>query len=127
MAKVNLIQKKIVADKNEIILFQIMLYCFLHKISLSDNEMRCIEDLSIVGESDLSEYCMDASEKNFFKSPQSVRNFLCKAEGYGLVKKEGGSKKKVSVSESIGIETKGNIIINLNMIYASKENQGSDS
>ena len=122
MAKANLIQKKIIVGKEDIILFQIMTYCFLNDLKISHNEMLCIMDLALNGESDLSEYCMNASEKNFFTSSQSVRNFLCKAEKYGLVVKKGDKKTKVSVGD-IGIKTEGNIIFNLNLIYAVKEDK----
>src|SRR6218665_2985951 len=111
MATVNQQSKKSKMDTWNIIKYQILTHCFLEKISVSDSDLQCLVLLSLRGESELTTFCTEVYNKNIFKSPQTVRNALSKAEKKKLIIKQGKSKKKIIINPSINIQTKGNILL----------------
>lgn len=117
MAKANLVQKKVKLGYKDIIQYQLITYCFMQKIKLSDNELECLTLLGTQGNAELSVFCKSAVQEKVFKTPQTVRNFLTKAYKLNLVTKEGTNKKQISLNNNLKVQTKGNIILDFKMFH----------
>lgn len=111
MAVVNQVDKKAKLDTFSIVQFQILTHCFLFGIVLSSAELKCLSILAIEGEQELNYFCQNIHAQSIFKSSQTVRNAISKAEKNNLVVKEGKSKKKISINSDIKVQTKGNILL----------------
>ena len=95
MALVNQVQKKVKMPKWDVVKFQILTHCYINKIAMSDSDLNCLTLLSFNQPIELTHFCYDASseEEGIFKSPQTVRNCINKAEKNNLVLKETLIKK----------------------------------
>jgi hypothetical protein len=113
MAKVNVIDKKVEMLPMDIIRFQLLTHFFIHKVPMSESEVSCLSLLGSCGESELAEFCNAAVVQGVFKTSQTVRNFLTKAEKEGIVVKIGKSRKKISLNPELKIVAGGNILLNL--------------
>lgn len=111
MAVVNHVEKKAKINGLAAVRFQIITHCFLSGITLSTSEVDCLAFLAIAGEQELNSFCQKAATQNLFKSAQTVRNTIGKAEKFDLIIKEGKSKKKIYINPSLKIQTKGNIFL----------------
>lgn len=129
MAVVNKVQKVGHMDLWDIIKFQIHLYCHLNDIHISESDLESLTLLAINGEAELTIFCNAAckpDERNkdhdltyeleIFKSPQSVRNCINKLENLKLIEKKGKSKKKISVSSDLQIQSEGNIFVEVKFL-----------
>lgn len=116
MAVVNHVEKKAKIDLPAAVRFQIMTHCFLSGIVLSTSEIDCLSFLAMEGEQELNAFCQKATSLNIFKSAQTVRNTVSKAEKYNLVMKEGKSKKKIFINPSMKIQTEGNIFLDYKFV-----------
>lgn len=117
MAKANLVQKKVKLGYRDIIQYQLITYCFMEKIKLSNNELNCLTLLGAYGNHELSDFCNSAVEENIFKTAQTVRNFLTKAYKLNLISKEGANKKKISLNNNLKVQTSGNIILDFKLFH----------
>lgn len=104
-----------------IILFQIITHCFLKNIKLSDSEKSCLALLGVEGEIEISKFCVEAVKQEYFKTTQSVRNFVTKAEKLDLVSKIGTTKKCVKISDSVEIVSEGNIYFKTEFAYVAEK------
>lgn len=111
MALVNQIEKKVQMQPWDIVKYQILTHCYLNKIQVSDADLECLTLLSIAGEQELTVFCTEVHAKNIFRSSQTVRNALTKAEKKNLITKEGKSKKRIAINPSLKIQTTGNILL----------------
>jgi len=127
MSKVNLVQKKVQMNRDDIIRYQIVTHCFVNNIHLSINELDCLTLLGLSSEVILADFCNTAVEKKIFKTPQTVRNFLTKAQKNGLVgkitDKSAGNKKKIFLPSDLKIQTDGNIVLDFKMIHLVTQEQ----
>tara|TARA_R100000734_G_C3309140_1_gene99799 strand:- start:795 stop:1166 length:372 start_codon:yes stop_codon:yes gene_type:complete len=123
MAKANLVSKKVKMAYRDIIQYQLMTYCFMENIKLSDNELSCLTLLGAYGDYELSDFCNSAVEEKIFKTPQTVRNFLTKATKLKLVDKNGTNKKKISLNNNLKIQTKGTIVLDFKLFYIATQEQ----
>ena len=57
MAKFNVVDKKVNMSLEEIIKFQIMTYCYIHKITLSESDLACLTLLGLNKKVELSDFC----------------------------------------------------------------------
>ena len=121
MAIVNQVRKKIRMDQWDIVRFQLTVYCYLNRISISDLDLNCLALLAILGDKELGEFCDIATKSKIFGSNQSVRNALAKAEKKQLINKTGKSKKRVSVSPSINVLVGGNILLDYKIFRVEPE------
>jgi hypothetical protein len=110
-AKVNQVEKKTTMSRWEIVKYQILTYCYLKNIQVSDSDLECLTLLSIKGESELTVFCAEVYAKNIFQSSQTVRNALTKAEKKNLILKDGRSKKRITINPAMNIQTDGNILL----------------
>lgn len=111
MAVVNQVVKKAKLDKFAIVQFQILTHCFLSDIVLSPAELTCLSMLALDGEQELNSFCQNMHSRSVFKSSQTVRNAISKAERNNLVVKEGKSKKRIKISLEMKVQTEGNILL----------------
>ena len=111
MALVNQVEKKAKLDKFSVVQFQILTHCFLSSIPISTAELTCLSLLALDGEQELNSFCQKIHAQSVFKSSQTVRNSISKAEKNNLVVKEGKSKKKIKIHPDMKVQTKGNILL----------------
>lgn len=113
MALVNQVQKRVKMPKWDIVKFQIMTYCFINRISINESDLNCLTLLSFNEPIQLTDFCYDASSEEgwIFKSPQTVRNAINKAEKQELVVKDTKNKKMISLNPSIKIQTEGTVLL----------------
>lgn len=121
MAKVNVVNKKIKLKYADIIKMQFTVYCFFNNLSLSDNEINCLVVLSSYNDYVLSDFCGMITKMKIFKTSQTVRNFISKAQEMNLVIKTGDSKKKIKINPDLNIESAGNILLNYQFLYVSEK------
>jgi hypothetical protein len=119
MAVVNQVEKKAKLDKFSIVQFQILTHCFLSGIVLSPAELTCLSMLALDGEQELNSFCQNMHSQSVFKSSQTVRNAISKAERNNLVVKEGKSKKKIKISSEIKVQTDGNILLDYKFLFVA--------
>jgi hypothetical protein len=113
MALVNQVQKRVRMPKWNIVKFQILTHCYINNISMSESDLNCLTLLSFNEPIELTHFCYDAStdEDWIFKSPQTVRNCINKAEKNGLVIKDDSNKKLIKLNPVLKIQTQGNILL----------------
>ena len=114
MAIVNKVDKKVKMSKDEIIKYQILTHCFLNNIQISTSDLDCLCELSKKGISELTEFCNEISNKGIFKSSQSCRNAITKAEKKNLIIKNGSNKKTISLN--MNIETEDTILLDIKIL-----------
>ena len=113
MALVNQVRKNVRLQKWDIVKFQILTYCYINKILLSNADLECLTLLSFNQPTELSSFCSDASIEDdaIFKSPQSVRNSLNKSEKYNLITRSSKNKKIIKLNPNLKIQVEGNILL----------------
>jgi len=113
MALVNQVQKRVKMPKWDIVKFQILVHCYINRITMSDSDLNCLTLLSLNQPIELTEFCYEASseEEWIFKSPQTVRNCINKAEKNGIVVKDPNNKKIISISPVLKIQTEGTVLL----------------
>lgn len=113
MALVNQVQKRVKMPKWDVVKFQILVHCYINRITMSDSDLNCLTLLSLNEPIELTEFCYEASseEEWIFKSPQTVRNCINKAEKNGIVVKDPDNKKIISINPSLKIQTEGIVLL----------------
>jgi hypothetical protein len=121
MALVNHVKTKMkLSTVTDIVKYQLLVCCFTRNLKLSNNELDCLTLLALSGVQDLSEFCNVAVDNSIFKSPQTVRNFLSKAELNKLIIKEGTTKKAIKLNEALQIHTHGSILLDYQVLYVTE-------
>ena len=126
MAIVNQVQKRVRMPKWDVVKFQIMTYCFINRISINESDLNCLTLLSFNSPIQLTDFCYDASSEEgwIFKSPQTVRNAINKAEKQELVIKDNNNKKIISLNPKIKIQTEGTVLLDYKFLsHDSKETE----
>lgn len=121
MALVNQVTKKVKMSLTSVVKYQILTYCYLNSIDVTNSDLDCLTLLAIEGETELTEFCNLGYDNDIFKSPQSVRNAITKAEKKELVLKRGEGRKIISVNPVMSIQT--NLPILLDFKFAAIESQ----
>jgi len=118
MALVNQVQKRVRLPKWEIVKFQIFTHCYINSITMSESDLNCLTLLSFNEPIELSNFCLDASSEEdwIFKSPQTVRNSINKAEKNGLVIKDVNNKKMIKVNPDLKIQTDGVVLLDYKFV-----------
>ena len=123
MALVNQVQKRVRMSKWNVVKFQILTHCYIKKILLSDSDLNCLTLLSFNEPIELTSFCYDASseEDPIFKSPQTVRNCINKAEKNNLVTKDIENKKLIKLNTELKIQTEGTILLDFKFLGDESE------
>lgn len=138
MAKVNVVNKQVRMDLDDIIKYQLITHCYINRIALSELDLDCLINLGKMGESELTEFCSIMAEKRLEEklktwkpsrpnerkpdpSPQTIRNVLIKVEKDKLLIKAGKGRKKISLNPDLKIQLKGIIMLNYKIIRIEPE------
>ena len=116
MAVVNKVDKRVKTSKDEVIKYQILTYCFLNDIQISLSDLNCLTELAKRGRKELTSFCEYISKKGIFKSSQSCRNALAKAEKKKLIIKDGSNKKTIYLNQDINVQTEGTILLDYKIL-----------
>jgi len=113
MALVNQVQKRVKMPKWDVVKFQILVHCYINRITMSDSDLNCLTLLSLNEPIELTEFCYEASSEEgwIFKSPQTVRNCINKAEKNSIVIKDSNNKKIISINPTLKIQTEGTLLL----------------
>ena len=111
MAIVNKVDIKVKMSKDEVIKYQILTYCFLNNLLISNSDLNCLCELAKEGKIELTSFCSLISKKKIFKSSQSCRNALAKAEKKNLIIKKGSNKKTIIINPDMNVQTEGTILL----------------
>lgn len=113
MALVNQVQKRVKMTKWDVVKFQILTHCYINRITMSESDLNCLTLLSFNQPIGLTDFCYDASSEEswIFKSPQTVRNSINKAEKNKLVIKDASNKKQIMLNPDLKIQTQGSILL----------------
>jgi hypothetical protein len=112
---------------DSIIRFQIMVHCYLYGIVLAPAKIDCLTLLGITGECDLTAFCELMVEKGISTSIESSRNMLACIQKKGLIAKNGGYWKTISLHPDMSIKTTGNIWVDIDMLYKEPVNGTEES
>jgi hypothetical protein len=124
MALVNQVQKRVRISKWDVVKFQILTHCYINKITMSESDLNCLTLLSFNQPIELTNFCLDASAEEdwIFKSPQTVRNSINKAEKQGLIIKDTSNKKLIRMNPDIKIQTEGTVLLDYKFLgYDTEE------
>ena len=116
MAVVNKVDKRVKTSRNLVIKYQILTYCFLNEIQISNSDLNCLAELAKKGRRELTSFCEYISKKGIFKSSQSCRNALAKAEKKKLIIKDGSNKKTIYLNQDINVQTEGTILLDYKIL-----------
>jgi len=131
MAKFNVVDKKVGMTLEDIIKFQIITYCYINNVTISDAELNCLTVLGLNKKVELSEFCNACCDpenrdktpvieftKVIFKTPQTVRNCLARMTNHNIINKYGiGHNKTVELNPALTIQGSGNILLNFKFYY----------
>jgi hypothetical protein len=126
MALVNQVQKKVKMPKWDVVKYQILTHCYINRIAMSESDLNCLTLLSFNQPIELTNFCLDASSEEdwIFKSPQTVRNCINKAEKNGLVIKDSNNKKLITLNPSLKIQTEGTVLLDYKFLgYDTQESK----
>jgi len=121
MAIVNKVEQKIRVSLSQTIEFQILTYCFFNDIQISNSDLKCLTELAKIKSVELTSFCNDVTNKNIFKSPQSARNAMTKAEKKNLIVKLGVNKKKISLNKAMNVQTEGLVLLDYKILGSESE------
>lgn len=128
MAVVSQIEKKVVMTNWNVVKFQIVTYCYILNIQVSEADLNCLTYLALEGEQELTNFCNKVFSRKIFSSPQSARNSITKAEKKKLIVKEGKNKKKIFINPDMKVISSGNILLNFKVLsLAPQESQTADT
>jgi len=130
MAQVKIVNKQVKLELDEIIRFQLITYCYINNVSLSELDLDCLTTLGKMGTSELTDFCNIMADKRLEEkmkthkvkgkpleaSPQTIRNALIKIGKENLLLKEGKGRKRISIHPSLNIQTEGNILLNYKIV-----------
>ncbi len=118
MALVTQVEKRVKMSKWDAVKFQILTHCYINRIAVSESDLNCLTLLSFNQPIGLNDFCYDASSEEswIFKSPQTVRNAINKAEKQNLVVKDPENKKQIMLNPEIKIQTEGTILLDFKFL-----------
>jgi hypothetical protein len=113
---VNKVDKRVKLDKREVVKYQILTYCFLNGVQVSESDLNCLTELGLLGEDELTSFCSKVAEKNIFKSPQSARNAITKAEKKNLLVKNGKNRKTIKLNDVLNVQVNGTVLLDFKFV-----------
>jgi hypothetical protein len=80
--------------------------------------LNCLTLLSFNQPVELTDFCYDASSEEgwIFKSPQTVRNSINKAEKIGLVIRSDDNKKSIILNPNMMVQTEGTVLLDFKFL-----------
>jgi len=85
--------------------------------------LNCLTLLSFNQPVELTDFCYDASSEEgwIFKSPQTVRNSINKAEKIGLVIRSDDNKKSIILNPNMMVQTEGTVLLDFKFLGADSQ------
>jgi hypothetical protein len=129
MALVNQVQKRVKMPKWDIVKYQILTHCYINRITMSESDLNCLTLLSFNEPIELTHFCYDASSEEdwIFKSPQTVRNCINKAEKNNLIIKDSTNKKVIMLNPQLKIQTTGTVLLDYKFLANDTQEAESNS
>jgi len=129
MALVNQVQKRVKMPKWDIVKYQILTHCYINRITMSESDLNCLTLLSFNQPIELTHFCYDASSEEdwIFKSPQTVRNCINKAEKNNLIIKDSTNKKIIMLNPQLKIQTTGTVLLDYKFLANDTQEAESNS
>ena len=93
-----------------------MTYCFFKEIVISNSDLKFLMHLSKNDNIELTKFCIKLVNGNIFKSPQSARNAITKAEKKGLLNKSGINKKTITINKNMNIQKSGLVLLDYKIL-----------
>ncbi len=122
MALVNKVELQVKSSIDTTIRYQIMTYCFFNDILISNSDLNFLSELSKKNNIELTKFCVELVDKEIFKSPQSARNAVTKAEKKGLLIKNGKNKKTIHINNKMNVQISGLVLLDYKVLGSeSKE------
>jgi hypothetical protein len=96
---------------------------------MSESDLNCLTLLSFNEPIELTHFCYDASSEEdwIFKSPQTVRNCINKAEKNNLIIKDSTNKKVIMLNPQLKIQTTGTILLDYKFLANDTQEAESNS
>ena len=116
MAVVKKVDLKLKVNIDESIKYQTLTYCFFNDILVTNSDLKFLCELSKTPNIELTKFCVQLVSMNIFKSPQSARNAITKAEKKGLLSKSGNNKKTITINSNINIQTSGLVLLDYKIL-----------
>ena len=116
MAIVNKVDLKHQVDINVSIKYQILTYCFFNDTLISNSDLKFLMELAKSGKVELTKFCNNLVDQGIFKSPQSARNAVTKAEKKNLLTKEGINKKTILINKDINVQIDGLVLLDYKIL-----------
>jgi len=125
MALVKKVDLKLKVNIDTSIKYQILTYCFFNDILLNNSDLKFLCELAKNNNVELTKFCLDLVKQEIFKSPQSARNAITKAEKKGLLSKKGTNKKTILINPNINVQNEGLVLLDYKVLgNASQITQG---
>ena len=116
MAIVNKVDLKHQVDINVSIKYQIVTYCFFNDTLISNSDLKFLTELAKEKGIELTKFCNKTVNEDIFKSAQSARNAITKAEKKGLLIKDGNNKKTISLNKDINVQSEGLVLLDYKIL-----------
>jgi len=135
MAKFHLVEKKVRMSKFDIIKYQILTFCYINHIDITQTDTDCLTNLGEIGEIELTTFCKNVAKKKLDKKiiewenslnkkitdipdpcPQSIRNSVIKLEKFNLIVRP-ENKKRILLNPEMRIQTVGNILLDFKIVH----------
>ena len=123
MAIVNKVDLKHQVDIDVSIKYQIVTYCFFNNILISNSDLRFLNELGKSKDIEMTKFCNETVSKQIFKSSQSARNAITKAEKKNLIIKKRHNKKTISLNPDINVQASGVVLLDYKIL--GRESQES--
>ena len=122
MAIVNKVDLKHQVDIDVSIKYQIVTYCFFNNTLISNSDLKFLTELAKFQDMEMTKFCNYTVDQDIFKSSQSARNAITKAEKKNLLVKKGNNKKTISLNPDINVQTSGLVLLDYKILGSeSKE------
>jgi len=124
---VNKVDKRVKLEKRDVVRYQILTHCFLNNIQVSDSDLNCLTELGLLEQDELTSFCNKVADKKIFKTPQSVRNAINKAEKKNLLTKEGKSRKIIRLHKGLNVQVNGTVLLDFKFVAVEAEEVQGDN
>jgi hypothetical protein len=121
MAIVNKVDLKHQVDINVSIKYQIVTYCFFNDTLISNSDLKFLTELAKEKGIELTKFCNKTVNEDIFKSAQSARNAITKAEKKGLLIKTGNNKKTIKLNPDINVQSNGLVLLDYKILGRESE------
>tara|TARA_R110000796_G_scaffold119418_2_gene233566 strand:+ start:430 stop:801 length:372 start_codon:yes stop_codon:yes gene_type:complete len=121
MAIVNKVDFKLKVSINNTIKYQILTFCFFEDISISNSDLEFLATLARNPNMEIAKFCILLTELVIFKSPQSARNAISKAERKNLIVKTGSNKKTIVLNKSMNVQKDGLVLLDYKILGSESQ------